>query len=306
MGRAKGKNRGDKQQKLDPLGKVIDEAKFGKQTFKQKPNLNQKSFKKSVEEGNILIDEKTTSKILKQANQQQDDLSRGIDYDELHIAELQGKIDAATLKKLQNTNASEDEDEDGDDQMQQFENLEDREDEKPDPNNPEQQVPDFELNEEDNKMFEMFMTGNKGEKGRTLQDEILAKLGQVKEAMGEDPDQQVDDLPAHGFMGGHITVSRGKATGGGIEALILGEGHENHPQTQLQESNLPPELVDMFIKVGLVMSKFRSTKFPKAFRQIPQLRHWEEALFHTRPDKWSAASVIHMSAKKISQKRPQN
>ena len=39
------------------------------------------------------------------------------------------------------------------------------------------------------------------------------------------------------------------------------------------------------------MSQYRSGKFPKAFKEIPHLKLWEEALWLTTPNKWSAASL---------------
>lgn len=48
----------------------------------------------------------------------------------------------------------------------------------------------------------------------------------------------------------------------------------------------------LFRSVGEVLKKYRSGKLPKAFKAIPSLgERWEEALFMTSPDMWSAAAV---------------
>ena len=48
----------------------------------------------------------------------------------------------------------------------------------------------------------------------------------------------------------------------------------------------------LFKSVGEVLSKYRAGKLPKAFKAIPSLGdRWEEALFLTNPDEWSAAAV---------------
>jgi len=48
----------------------------------------------------------------------------------------------------------------------------------------------------------------------------------------------------------------------------------------------------LFKSVGDVLSKYRSGKLPKAFKAIPNLGdRWEEALFLTSPECWSAAAV---------------
>lgn len=48
----------------------------------------------------------------------------------------------------------------------------------------------------------------------------------------------------------------------------------------------------LFKNVGEVLHRYRSGKVPKAFKAIPSLgERWEEALFLTNPDQWSAAAV---------------
>merc|ERR1712130_676381 len=58
-----------------------------------------------------------------------------------------------------------------------------------------------------------------------------------------------------------------------------------------EKSELAPELQSVFAHVGQVMAKYRSGKFPKAFKEIPHLKLWEEALWLTQPNNWSAASL---------------
>lgn len=49
---------------------------------------------------------------------------------------------------------------------------------------------------------------------------------------------------------------------------------------------------NLFKSVGEVLTKYRSGKLPKAFKAIPCLGdRWEQALFLTNPDTWSAAAV---------------
>merc|ERR1739848_488488 len=107
------------------------------------------------------------------------------------------------------------------------------------------------------------MTSDPNKKGINLQDLIREKLGQINEAMGgPDQDQNLVDMNDHDAA------------------------------TQAAANKLKPELVQIYTQMGVVMSKYRSNKFPKAFRYIPSLKNWEEALFLTNPDKWTAASVM--------------
>ena len=58
------------------------------------------------------------------------------------------------------------------------------------------------------------------------------------------------------------------------------------------EQGFDARVEKLFKSVGEVLSKYRAGKLPKAFKAIPSLGdRWEEALFLTNPDQWSAAAV---------------
>ncbi|KTW27059.1 hypothetical protein T552_02551 [Pneumocystis carinii B80] len=52
-------------------------------------------------------------------------------------------------------------------------------------------------------------------------------------------------------------------------------------------SSLPQKVVEVYTKVGVLLSRYKSGKLPKAFKIIPSLRNWEDILFLTSPDTWS-------------------
>uniref|UniRef100_F1L476 Cell adhesion protein byn-1 n=1 Tax=Ascaris suum TaxID=6253 RepID=F1L476_ASCSU len=54
---------------------------------------------------------------------------------------------------------------------------------------------------------------------------------------------------------------------------------------------LDPEVIEMYHQVGTVLSTYRSGKIPKAFKIIPKMINWEQLLYLTNPDKWSAAAM---------------
>lgn len=61
-------------------------------------------------------------------------------------------------------------------------------------------------------------------------------------------------------------------------------------------------LLRKFDRIGLLLSRYRSGKLPKAFKIIPTLPQWEELLSITRPESWSAnacyeATKIFVSSK---------
>ncbi|XP_039884589.1 bystin [Simochromis diagramma] len=54
---------------------------------------------------------------------------------------------------------------------------------------------------------------------------------------------------------------------------------------------LDPRVTEVYRGVGKVLSKYRSSKLPKAFKIIPALSNWEQVLYLTDPDSWSAAAM---------------
>ena len=54
---------------------------------------------------------------------------------------------------------------------------------------------------------------------------------------------------------------------------------------------LDEKIVSCYKTVGKILSKYRSGKIPKAFKVIPSLNNWEEILFLTNPDTWTAAAT---------------
>jgi len=58
-----------------------------------------------------------------------------------------------------------------------------------------------------------------------------------------------------------------------------------------QVRDMDPQVVQMFKDIGGVLTRYRSGKIPKAFKVIPNMVNWEQILFLTNPDKWSAAAM---------------
>uniref|UniRef100_A0A1A8DL07 Bystin-like n=1 Tax=Nothobranchius kadleci TaxID=1051664 RepID=A0A1A8DL07_NOTKA len=54
---------------------------------------------------------------------------------------------------------------------------------------------------------------------------------------------------------------------------------------------LDPRVTEVYRGVGKVLSKYRSGKLPKAFKIIPALSNWEQVLYLTEPETWTAAAM---------------
>ena len=50
-------------------------------------------------------------------------------------------------------------------------------------------------------------------------------------------------------------------------------------------------VVVILVSAPQVLSKYRSGKLPTAFKMIPALSNWEEILYVTEPEAWSAAAM---------------
>ncbi|XP_035006892.1 bystin [Hippoglossus stenolepis] len=54
---------------------------------------------------------------------------------------------------------------------------------------------------------------------------------------------------------------------------------------------LDPKVVEVYKGVSKVLSRYRSGKLPKAFKIIPALANWEQVLYLTEPETWTAAAM---------------
>lgn len=63
-------------------------------------------------------------------------------------------------------------------------------------------------------------------------------------------------------------------------------------ETPSHSHQVDEKVVALFKGVGKILSKYRSGKLPKAFKVIPSLCNWEEMLYYTEPDNWSAAAML--------------
>ncbi len=52
-----------------------------------------------------------------------------------------------------------------------------------------------------------------------------------------------------------------------------------------------PKVVEVYSKVGMLLSRYKSGPLPKAFKIIPTLRDWEEVLQITNPYEWTPQAV---------------
>ncbi|WEW59474.1 snoRNA-binding rRNA-processing protein [Emydomyces testavorans] len=108
---------------------------------------------------------------------------------------------------------------------------------------------------------------------------------------GEEEDEQSTNLAD--LILEKIAAYEAKQTG---QPKIIGGGP---PEDAVQ---IPAKAIEVYEKVGLLLSRYKSGPLPKPFKILPTLPHWETLLEITQPEKWTpnsiyAATRIFISAK---------
>ncbi|KAL8867276.1 MAG: hypothetical protein Q9174_005766 [Haloplaca sp. 1 TL-2023] len=65
---------------------------------------------------------------------------------------------------------------------------------------------------------------------------------------------------------------------------------------------LPAKVVEVYTKIGMLLSRYKSGKLPKPFKIIPTLPQWQELLSITRPEAWSAHACYEATRIFVSSK----
>ncbi|KAK4197235.1 Bystin-domain-containing protein [Triangularia verruculosa] len=126
------------------------------------------------------------------------------------------------------------------------------------------------------------------------------------------PSMQDDPLLTHGWdMKGDGGQEQQQGGGRNLADIILAKIAEKEAQQQgrWQDDNpvdeeyvLPPKVIEVFEKIGMFLSRYKSGPLPKPFKVLPQIPHWEDIIQVTRPDKWTpnacyAATRIFVASK---------
>ncbi|KAI0553693.1 Bystin-domain-containing protein [Xylaria curta] len=65
---------------------------------------------------------------------------------------------------------------------------------------------------------------------------------------------------------------------------------------------LSPKVVEVYSKIGLFMSRYKSGKLPKAFKILPTVPHWEDIIQLTKPESWTPNAVLAATRLFVSSK----
>lgn len=75
-----------------------------------------------------------------------------------------------------------------------------------------------------------------------------------------------------------------------MEKIRSKEEDEGEMEEEMQ-SSIPPKVVEVYTMVGKLLTTYKSGKLPKALKMLPHLKNWEDVLWVTRPDTWSAQAT---------------
>ncbi|CBQ73685.1 related to ENP1-required for pre-rRNA processing and 40S ribosomal subunit synthesis [Sporisorium reilianum SRZ2] len=128
------------------------------------------------------------------------------------------------------------------------------------------------------------------------------------EAEHRGDDEHEQDAPMGGAFGGRGNKTLADLIMEKIEAAeAAGDGPS---QQELEERRMPPginpKVIEVYRKVGELLSRYKSGPLPKAFKIVPSLPAWESILYITDPASWTphatlAAVRIFVSTMKADQ-----
>ncbi|KAL4241244.1 bystin family protein [Abortiporus biennis] len=95
-----------------------------------------------------------------------------------------------------------------------------------------------------------------------------------------------------------------KLENGESDKLNVIQKVEQDPNAPDPTLGLDPRVVEVYTKVGLVLSRYKSGPLPKPFKIIPSLPAWAQILALTHPENWSPQACHAATRIFISQMKP--
>ena len=243
----------------DPLAATIDAD--GKRHLVQQKAKKHNSGRTNTqeEEDGAAVPAKLSRKIMKLAQEQQEDLGEGI--------MLRGT--APTTKRADDEYDSEDDSDDdefGTDMIRREGDY----------------IGAGEIDEADEAALSQFMPRQTTQR-QTLGDIIADKIREREEA----------ERDAAFNAGGDGKNSDGSSASGKGSAIQYSRGTSE-------------KVIEVYSRVGNLLTRYRAGKVPKAFKIIPALRNWEEVLMITNPEKWSPHAMYVATKIFASNLNPKN
>ncbi|KAJ2556632.1 snoRNA-binding rRNA-processing protein [Coemansia sp. RSA 1933] len=88
------------------------------------------------------------------------------------------------------------------------------------------------------------------------------------------------------------------------DAVDTGDGDNAKQKDRPVPSGVDPKIVQVYTKIGELLSRYKSGPVPKAFKIIPSIRNWEEVLYLTNPDSWTPHAMYQATRLFVSNMKP--
>ncbi|OAA48383.1 Bystin [Metarhizium rileyi] len=121
------------------------------------------------------------------------------------------------------------------------------------------------------------------------------------------PDEE-DDLLKHGWdlkpSGDAVEGESRNLADIILQKIAAHESAEarNDADMPVDDFELPPKVVEVYSKIGEILSRYKSGPLPKPFKILPTIPHWEEILNITRPDRWTPNACFQATRIFVSHK----
>ncbi|KAF9192151.1 snoRNA-binding rRNA-processing protein [Haplosporangium sp. Z 767] len=135
---------------------------------------------------------------------------------------------------------------------------------------------EIEIDQRDAELLAKFMPTAPREK-KTLADLIMEKINA----------QNAANAAAAAAASGDVIVPGSEKKKGPLDSVMEYADDDESGENRPMPMGLSPKVVEVYSKVGLLLSRYKSGKLPKAFKIIPSLQNWEEILYITAPENWT-------------------
>ncbi|PKI83159.1 snoRNA-binding rRNA-processing protein [Malassezia vespertilionis] len=88
-----------------------------------------------------------------------------------------------------------------------------------------------------------------------------------------------------------------------IEAAEQGAMHATDEE-RMMPPGINPKVIEVYVKVGELLSRYKSGPLPKAFKIIPSLPAWEDVVYITNPDTWTSHATLAATRIFVSNFKP--
>ncbi|KAF9983412.1 snoRNA-binding rRNA-processing protein [Mortierella antarctica] len=135
---------------------------------------------------------------------------------------------------------------------------------------------EIEIDQKDAELLAKFMPAAPREK-KTLADLIMEKINA----------QNAANAANAAAASGDVVVPGSEKKKGPLDSVMDYADDDETGDNRPMPMGLSPKVVEVYSKVGLLLSRYKSGKLPKAFKIIPSLQNWEEILYITAPENWT-------------------